>query len=99
MQLVAARELREETGAEACDWRFLGTMEACIGVTTDTQWVYLATNLKKLSSRPDPDERIETRWVSFQDAVDAVLTGEIIEGASVAAILKMHVLRTSGLLE
>lgn len=90
MQAVAARELREETGVEAAEWRFLGTIEACIGVTTDTQWIYLATDLKKLASTPDPEERLEIRWVALDEAVKAVLNGEIREGASVAAILKLR---------
>ncbi len=93
MQAVAARELREETGVEAGRWECLGTIEACIGVTTDTQWIYLATDLKKLASMPDPEERLEIRWVGLDEAVRAVLRGEIREGASVAAILKLRALR------
>ncbi len=93
MQAVAARELREETGVEAANWKFLGTIEACIGVTTDTQWIYLATELKKLASTPDPEERLEIRWVALEAAVQAVLNGEIREGASVAAILKLQAIR------
>lgn len=90
MQATAARELREETGVEAAQWRCLGTIEACIGVTTDTQWIYLATDLRKLASRPDPEERLQTRWVPFDEAVRAVLDGEIVESASMTAILKVH---------
>ena len=93
MQAVAARELREETGVEAEFWQHLGTIDACIGVTTDTQWIYLATGLKKLPSRPDPDEILEVRWVPLEEAVRSVLDGEIVEGATMAAILKLNALR------
>lgn len=93
MQSAAARELREETGAVAASWESLGTLQACIGVTTDTQWLYLATELTKLPSRPDPEERLHVEWVPFQQAVDRVLAGDIVECASVASILKLHARR------
>lgn len=96
MQAVAARELREETGVEACVWRWLGTVEACIGVTTDTQWIYLATGLTKLNSTPDPEEQLQVRWVPFEQAVAEVLDGTIVEGASMTALLKFEALRRRG---
>lgn len=93
MQLVAARELREETGVEARQWECLGEIHACIGVTTDTQWIYLATGLSKLASQPDPEEILQIRWVPLQEAVRMVMEGEIREGASMAAILKLQAMR------
>lgn len=95
MQVVAARELREETGVEASEWTHLGILEACIGVTTDTQWIYLAQKLRKLASTPDPDEQLQTRWLPFSQAVEEVLSGKITECASVASILKLELLRRS----
>ena len=89
MQLVAARELREETGVEAREWRWLGTVEACIGVTTDTQWIYLATGLTQRASTPDPEEQLQIRWIPLSKAIDEILDGIIVEGASMTAILKL----------
>jgi 8-oxo-dGTP pyrophosphatase MutT (NUDIX family) len=40
IQDSAVRELREEAGVEAEHWTALGTLEASIGVTTDTQWLF-----------------------------------------------------------
>ena len=96
MQTVAARELREETGVQAAQWRFLGTVEACIGVTTDTQWIYVATQLSKLQSAPDPEEKLQVKWVPFPAALEMVLRGEIVEGASMTAILKFDAMRRMG---
>jgi 8-oxo-dGTP pyrophosphatase MutT (NUDIX family) len=98
IQETAARELREEAGVEAAHWTALGTLEASIGVTTDTQWIFLATELTKGASTPDPDEQLATRWVPFADAVRMVLRGEICEAASTASILKLDALRRYGLL-
>ncbi len=93
LQITAARELREETGVEAASWHFLGIVEACVGVTTDTQSIYVARDLKKLPSAPDPEEVLQTRWIPFEDAVREVLQSEITECASMAAILKWNALR------
>jgi 8-oxo-dGTP pyrophosphatase MutT (NUDIX family) len=98
MQTTAARELREEAGVEAARWTPLGTLEASIGVTTDTQWLFLATGLTKGISTPDPEEKLAVRWVPFGDAVRMVLRDEIREAASTAAILKLDALRRYGLL-
>jgi 8-oxo-dGTP pyrophosphatase MutT (NUDIX family) len=98
IQASAVRELREEAGVEAAHWTPLGTLEASIGVTTDTQWLFLATGLTKGASTPDPDEQLATRWVPFAAAVRMVLSGEICEAASTASILKLDALRRYGLL-
>lgn len=98
MQESAARELREEAGVEAAHWTALGTLEASIGVTTDTQWLFLATGLTQGESEPDPGEQLETRWVPFSEAVQMVLRGEIREAASTACILKFDALRRYKLL-
>jgi 8-oxo-dGTP pyrophosphatase MutT (NUDIX family) len=93
IQDSAARELREEAGIQAEHWTALGTLEASIGVTTDTQWLFLATGLTQGISTPDPDEQLSVKWVPFADAVHMVLRGEICEAASTAAILKLDALR------
>lgn len=95
-QAAAARELREETGVEAAHWQSLGVVEGCIGVTNDTQEIFIATGLTHTDRAPDPEEALETRWVPFDHAVRMVMKGEITECASLAAILKLHVLRISG---
>jgi 8-oxo-dGTP pyrophosphatase MutT (NUDIX family) len=96
IQETAARELREEAGVEATHWKPLGTLEATIGVTTDTQWLFLATGLTKGVSTPDGDEQLAAKWISFAEAVRMVLRGEICEAASTGAILKLDALRRYG---
>ncbi len=98
MQASAARELREEAGVEAQHWTSLGTLEASIGVTTDTQYLFLATGLTHGQAAPDPDEQLVLKWVTFAGAVQMVLRGEICEAASTGAILKLDALRRYGLL-
>jgi len=89
MLAVAQRELSEETGIHAAIWRPIGEFDVCNGVTTDIQHMFLATGLRLAEAHQDPVEQIATKWVPFQKALDMVMTGEITEVCSVAAILKV----------
>lgn len=92
MLAVAKRELREEAGVEAANWRSLGAVDVCNGVTTDVQHFYLAQDLVLTDPEPDPEEEITVRWVGFDKAVLMATEGKITEVCSVAAILKVEVL-------
>jgi len=85
---VAKRELREEAGVEAANWRSLGTLDVCNGVTTDVQHLFMAESLTMMESHPDPEEDLTLRWVSLDQAIAMVMASEITEVCSVAAILK-----------
>jgi len=95
MEAVARRELREEVGVEARVWTPLGTVDQCNGVTTDTQHLFLATDLTPVGAAPDAEEEIAIRWVPFGEAVEMVLAGELTECCTVAAILKVRLLGPS----
>ena len=93
MLAVAQRELREEAGVVASRWTSLGTVDVCDGVTDDVQHLFLAQGLTDADTEPDPEEDLTVRWVTFHDAVGMVMSGEITEVCSVAAILKVEYLR------
>lgn len=85
---AAQRELREETGLLAAEWRPLGRMNALNGIADAPELVYLATGL---SPAPDGDEGdddgiTEVLRVPFGEAVRMIAAGEIVDGESIAAI-------------
>jgi 8-oxo-dGTP pyrophosphatase MutT (NUDIX family) len=94
LQSVAARELREEAGVTARHWESLGPVDLNNGVTTDVEHLFLATGLEVGDAHPEGDESIASRWVKFEDAVRMVFSGEITECCSVAAILKVALMRS-----
>jgi 8-oxo-dGTP pyrophosphatase MutT (NUDIX family) len=94
---AAQRELREETGLSARSWRELGFVDNSNGVTTDVAHMFLATGLEAGADAQDPEERITLSWLPFGQAVENVLAGSITESVSVAAILKVEMLRRQGL--
>lgn len=85
---VARRELLEETGVVADEWRVLGEFDLCNGVLQSTERLYLATSLRVTPPPVDPAEPVESRWVPLSQAVEMVLGNEIREATSAGAILK-----------
>lgn len=89
---AAKRELLEEVGLTARDWKPLLTMNMSNSVTDEYCEVFLATNLTKGKADPEDTEVLKVKKVSFEKAVEMVLSGEIKDAISMAAILKLKVL-------
>lgn len=87
--LVAAqRELREETGLVAGEWRALGRMNALNGIANAPELVFLATGL---APAPEGDERdeegiTEVLRVPFAEVLRMIAAGEIADGETIAAL-------------
>ncbi|MGZ6777727.1 MAG: NUDIX domain-containing protein [Mycobacterium sp.] len=93
--LTAARELEEEAGLSARDWRVLVDLVSSPGFSDESVRVYLATGLSHVG-RPDAhDEEADliVRWFSLDDAVRMVLRGEIVNAIAVSGILAAHAAR------
>jgi 8-oxo-dGTP pyrophosphatase MutT (NUDIX family) len=92
---VAKRELAEEAGVCATEWENLGSVDVCNGVSDDVQSLWRATNLSPTEMNLDPEEDITVKWVHFQEAVEMAMDGRITEVCSVAAILRVAMLKNS----
>jgi 8-oxo-dGTP pyrophosphatase MutT (NUDIX family) len=93
MRKVAERELAEEAGVRASDWKLLGPVDVCNGVSDDVQSLFWATKLSSTSRNLDPEEDIAIVWKPFEEAVAMATDGGITEVCSVAAILRVAWLR------
>jgi 8-oxo-dGTP pyrophosphatase MutT (NUDIX family) len=82
----AKRELLEETGLEAREWRLLCRSHLSNSVTDEEAILYLATNLRQGRANPEGTEKLEVKRVPFEEALDMVLRGEITDAMSVMAI-------------
>lgn len=93
--ISAARELEEEAGLSARDWRVLVDLVTAAGFSDESVRVYLATGLTEVG-RPDAhDEEADlvVRWFPLDDAVRMTMTGEIVNAIAVSGILAAHAAR------
>ncbi|MDD2941371.1 MAG: NUDIX hydrolase [bacterium] len=87
--LVAAqRELREEAGLIAHDWRPLGHelhLSNCF--SSERAYLFLARDLTATESSPEGTEVLQIRRVSFAEAQAMVLSGAIQDAMTVIGLL------------
>lgn len=82
------RELREETGATAKSYTFLGELYPSPGYVGEIIYMYLARNLSFGKDNPDEDEFVETVKIPFKEALEMVMNGKIKDAKTQCAILK-----------
>lgn len=82
----AKRELREETGYSAADWKLLGKYYASPGFTDETVFIYEAWNLKWDPLKGDEDEHLKVFEYSEDEIKSLVKTGRLSDGKSLAAL-------------
>ena len=90
--VTARRELKEEIGAEAEKWTELGALIASPGCYGETLYLYLAQELTFGATHPDEDEFLDVLRMSFDQAVEQCMRGELTDAKTVAALLKAKIL-------
>ncbi len=92
---TAVRELKEETGYESGEIKYLGTIHPCIGYSDEKIEVFLATHLELTASQNlDDNEFIDLFELSPSDFKEMVVKGLVTDGKSIAA-LGLYMLQTS----
>jgi ADP-ribose pyrophosphatase len=84
---TAARELEEELGYRAREFRKLSEFQVAPGYCEERIYVYLATGLEKSSQNLDEDEEVEVVHMTFRDALARVHSGEIDDAKSIITLL------------
>ncbi len=90
------RELREETGYTAENYRFLGKVYPTPGYMNEVIYLYLATSLQAGEQETDEDEFLEAFEIPLEKAVDMVLSNEISDAKTQIGVLKVWALRQKG---
>ena len=89
---AAARELAEETGLAARDWRVLIDVALSPGFCDEAVRVYLARGLSTVG-RPDAHHEeadLTVHRIPLADAVDQVLDGTIVNSTAAAGVLAAY---------
>ena len=92
---AAKRELQEETGLSARNWKEVLRLHTSNSITDEVGLVYVATHLMMGMPRTEETEDLEVRKLPVDAAVQMVLDGEITDAISVAALLHLHAIRTA----
>ncbi len=90
---AAKRELEEETGFRAREWRQVLRMHLSNSVTDEECLVFLATGLEAGTAHPEDTEDLALKRVPFTEALRMVQSGEITDAVAVAGILQVALLR------
>jgi ADP-ribose pyrophosphatase len=81
------RELLEETGHEAADWKYLGVIHPCIGYSDERIEIFLARGVKRVGDpQLDHGEFLEVLELSLQEAREAVVQGRITDAKTISAL-------------
>ena len=92
----AKRELEEETGYTASEWREVTTIYPCIGYSDERLAFYLARGLEAGNHGRDPDEFLEILRVPFGEAMDWLRSGKICETKTVIGLFWLEKMLDQG---
>ena len=85
---TARRELIEEAGVAARDWVSLGSLLSSPGVFSEVIHLYLAQGLSAARAKLEDSEVLEVHWVSFSQACDMALSGELRDAKTSIGVLR-----------
>ena len=92
----AKRELREETGLKAEEWRKLVALRTTPGFCNETIHMYMARGLSQGERDLDDDEFLTPDRIPLAKAYEMVMSGEIKDGKTIAGVLKLKALVDEG---
>ena len=99
---TARRELLEEAGYRAGDWRVLADYYTSPGFSTERLRVFLARDLEFVPEaerdfvREDEEAHLVPAWLPLDEAVEKVLAGELHNGVAALAVLAGYAARSEG---
>ena len=99
---TAQRELLEEAGYRARDWRVLADYYSSPGFTTERLRIFLARDLEFVPPAerdfvPEDEEiQLVPAWLPLDEAVRKVLAGDLRNGAAAVGLLAGYAARSQG---
>lgn len=96
----ARRELREEAGLEASEWREILQMQLSNSVTDERAVGFLATGLTPApgGAEPDETEALSLARAPFREVLDTALAGQMKDALTVAMLLRAYHMAQEGAL-
>jgi 8-oxo-dGTP pyrophosphatase MutT (NUDIX family) len=102
LRVTAERELLEEAGYRAADWRVLADSFSSPGISTERIRIFLARGLVRVPEaersyvREHEEAYLELAWVPLDQAAARVLAGDLHNGVTALGILSAYAARQDG---
>ncbi len=93
---AAKRELKEETGLIAQEYKEICRMHTSNSVSDELAIIYVAKNLQQAEAEPEDSEDLQIKKLPFSEVFEMVMNGAITDSLSVAAILKAKLMIDKG---
>lgn len=94
--VCAKREIVEEIGYAAAEWRSLGEQYPAPGFCNELQYCYFATGLSEQRAPGDDDEILTVVTASYDEIEQGIAHGQIIDAKSIAVFFKAKVMGLIG---
>ena len=84
-----AREIQEEVGYRAGQWKKLGEFFVAPGYSDEIIYAFLATDLELLENPPqqDDDEDLETVLMTVEEVEQAIYAGDLTDAKSICSFM------------
>ncbi len=86
--LACKRELEEETGYRAQNWKSLGYINTSPGFCDEKLYLYLATDLEFVGEHPDEGEIIQAYEFNLSEVKEMIYNGQINDAKTICAIYR-----------
>lgn len=86
---TAKRELEEEAGVVAENWKDLGYISSSPGFSNELLYLFEARGLSQGTVKLDDAEQIEAHWISLEKARQMCHNGEVIDAKTLAVLFKL----------
>jgi len=93
---TAKRELLEETGYRAAEWRHLASLYPAVGYANERVELYLARSLEQVGRTLDEGEFLQVFTLPLAEALDWVRSGRIVESKTMLGLLLAEKVASGG---
>ncbi len=84
----ARRELKEETGITAGEWKMIQRIHTSNSVTDEEGFIFMARDLTYGSTAFEETEKLEIKKTPLKEAIEMVMDNKITDAISIAGLLK-----------
>src|SRR5258706_8704363 len=85
----ARRELREETGVEAMDWREIVRFHPSNSISDEGGVLFAARATSHGVATPEPSEDLAIRWLRFDEALAMTIDGRITDAMTIMGLQRV----------